>query len=99
MSSRAFPSSVARIHEVSSSVPSYPVQQTRSSSLHCTRWLSSLDSETLAISNSGLLSMYMGGGGGWKRPRMVLVVMGSSMDTWKMGWTAWRLSGSMRVTE
>ena len=34
MSSGAFPSSKARIHDVSSSVPAYPVQWTRYSSLH-----------------------------------------------------------------
>src|SRR6266481_6785935 len=99
MSSRVFPSSVARIHEVSSSVPSYPVQQTRYSSLHWTQQLSSLESKTSAISNSGSLSTYMGGGGGWEQPRMVLAIAGSSMDTWNTGWTMQRLSGSLRVTE
>src|SRR6266481_5247666 len=99
MSSGAFPSLVARIHKVSSSVPLYPVQWTRYSSLHWTQWLSSLESKTSAISNSGSLSTYMGGGSGWEWPGMVLAIAGSSMDTWNTGWTAWRLSGSLRVTE
>src|SRR6266481_4421578 len=99
MSSGAFPSSVVRIHEVSSSVPSYPIHWTRYSSLHWTRQLSTLESKTSAISNLGSLSTYMGGGGGWEQPGMVLAIAGSSMDMWNMGWTAQRLSESLRVTE
>src|SRR6266481_1363540 len=98
MSSGAFPSSVVRIHEVSSSVPSYPVQWTRYSSFHWTQRSSTLESNTSAISNLGSLSTYTGGGGGWKWPRMVLAIVGSSMDTWNTGLTARRLSGSLRVT-
>jgi len=53
MSSGEFPSSVARIHEDSLSVPSYPVQWTKYRSLHLRQQLSTLESNTSVISNSG----------------------------------------------
>jgi len=40
-----------------------------------------------------------GGGGVWTRYRMVFRMEGSSIDTWKMGWTARILSGKWRVQD
>src|SRR5882724_7481207 len=64
MSSEACPSSEVRIQEVSSLVPSYPVQWTRYNSLQAQRWLSILELRISEISNSGSSSTMIGRGGG-----------------------------------
>ena len=81
MSSEAFPSSEARIQEVSSLVPSYPDQQTRYNSLQRRQWRSTLELRISEISNSGLPSMRTRGGrvGTW--PGMELEDAGSNCDT------------------
>jgi len=40
-----------------------------------------------------------GGGGVWTRSGMVFGMEGSSIDTWKMGWTARILSGKRRAQD
>jgi hypothetical protein len=91
-------SSVAGNQECSSSVPSYPAQQTKYSNLHFCR-LSILESRMAAISYSISPSISIGGGGGWVRFGIVFGVVGSSWETWKTGWIVRRWSGSCRVTE
>ena len=95
----AFSSSEARIHDVSLSVPAYPVQWTSYSSLHLLRRLSIVESRTLAISYSGSLSTKTGGGGGWTQSGITFEVASSNIETWNMGWMARRLSGRRMVTE
>jgi hypothetical protein len=56
--------SVAGNQECSSSVPSYPAHQTKYSNLHF-RWLLILESRMAVILYSILLSISIGGGGGW----------------------------------
>jgi len=63
MSSETCLSSEASIQEVSLSVPSYPVQQTRYNSFQACHWLSILESRISEILNSGLLSTIIGGAG------------------------------------
>src|SRR5882724_9887224 len=99
MSSEACLSSEARIQEVSLSVPSYLVQWTRYNSLQARRRLSILELRISAISNSSSSSTMIGRGGGWIQSGIRFRVAGSNMETWKTGCTAWRLSGSQRVTE
>jgi hypothetical protein len=91
-------SSVAGNQECSSSVPSYPAQQTKYSNLHF-HWLSILESRMSVILYSTLLSISIEGGRGWVQFGIVFRVAGSSWETWKTGWIAWRWSGSRRVTE
>src|SRR5882724_5349949 len=98
-SSEACPSSEARIQEVSSSVPSYPVHRTRYNSLQAPRRLSILESRISEISNSGSSSTMIGGGGGGNQSGIGFRVAGSNIEMWKTGCTARRLSGSRRVTE
>jgi hypothetical protein len=59
----ACPSSLARIHEVSSSVPLYPDHWTRQRSLHACL-LSNFELRISEILYSGSSSMITGGGGG-----------------------------------
>ena len=49
------------------------------------------------ISCSGSPSILAGGGGAWTQFGMELGVTGSSIETWKTGWTARMLSRSQRV--
>jgi len=63
-SSEACLSSEVSIQEVSSSVPSYPVQRTRYNSLQVRQQLSIFESSISKISNLGSLSTVIGGGGG-----------------------------------
>ena len=51
------------------------------------------------ISNSGLSSTMIGGGGGWTRSGMGFGVAGSNIETWKTRCTARKLSGSRKVIE
>ena len=78
--SEACSSSVAEIHEGSSSVPSYPAHLTRYCNLHLYRQLS-LESRILEISYLGLLLMFTGGGGGWMQLGMVFGVDGLRTKT------------------
>ena len=91
-----------RIHDVSSLVPVYPVQQTRYNSLHLQCQWYIFESRTSAISNSGSLSTKTGfteGGGGWTQSGIMFRVTGSSIEMWNTGWMTQRLSGRQRVTE
>ena len=89
----------ARIQEVSSSVPSYPVQQTRYNSLQARCQLSILESRISEILNSGSLSTRIGRGGGWMWLGIGFGVAGSNIETWKTRCTAQRLYRSWTVTE
>src|SRR5882724_10253375 len=62
ISLEACPSSEARIQEVSSSVPSYPVQWTRYNSLQAQCRLSILGSRISEISNSSSSNVWRGQG-------------------------------------
>jgi len=62
-SSEACLSSEAKIQEISSSVPSYPVQQTRYNSFQVQQQLSILESRISEILNSGSSLTMIGGGG------------------------------------
>src|SRR5882724_5720871 len=99
MSSEVCPSSEARIHEVSSSVSSYPVQRMRYNSLQVRRRLSILESSISEISKTGSSSTAIGRGGGWMQSGIGFGVAGSSMEMWNTGCTAWRLSRSRSVME
>ena len=72
-------SSVAEIHEDSSSVPSYSAHLTRYCNLHLYYW-SSLELRILEISYSGLPLMLTGGGGGWMQLGIVFRVDGSRAE-------------------
>ena len=80
--SEAYLSSVAEIHEDSSSVLLYPAHLTRYCNLHL-YCRTSLVSRILEISYLGLLLTLTGGGGGWMRLHLgiVLRVDGSRMET------------------
>ena len=99
MSSEACPSLEVNVQEVSSSVPSYPVQQTSYNSLQAQYQLSILESRISEISNSGSSSTMIGRGGGWTRSGIWFGVAGSNIETWKTECTVQRLLGSHRVTE
>ena len=98
-SSEAWPSSEASIHEVSSSVPLYPIQWTRYNNWQAQHLLLTLESRILEILNSGSSSTMMGGGGGWTWSGMGLGFAGSNIETWKTGCTVRKLSGSCKVIE
>jgi hypothetical protein len=98
MSSAECSSSVARSHEVSSSVPSYPDHLTKYNNLHFRRW-STLESRTCAITYSCSLLMSTRDGGGWIQFRIVLGVSGSNIMMWKMGCMPHILSGRWRVKD
>ena len=96
--SEACLSSMAEIHEGSSSVPSYPAHLMRYCNLHLYHQ-SSLELRILEISYLGLLLMLTEGRGGWIWLGMVFRVNGLRMETWKTGWMDCRKSGSQRVKE
>ena len=81
MSLEVFPSSEARIQDVSLLVPSYPDQQTRYNNLQRCQQQSNLESRISEISNSSLPSMRTGGGGVGTWLGMELEDAGSSCDT------------------
>src|ERR1700726_4995028 len=99
MISIACPSSEARIHEVSSLVPSYLVQRTKYRSLQRRRRLSIFESRISEILNSSSPSISTGGGGGWTRFGMVFGVATLSWETWKTGCTARMVCGRRRVKD
>ena len=76
----------AGIHSDSSPVSSYPNQITLYRSLHA-YWQSILESTIWEILYSGSLSIMTGAEASCILSEKVLDVMGSSMDTWKTGWT------------
>ena len=76
----------AVIYSDLSPVSSYPSQITLYRSLHAHWWLI-LESTIWEISYSGSLSIMTGVGAGCILLEKVLDVVGSSMDTWKTGWT------------
>ena len=84
MYSKACPSSDTVSHEVSSSVPSYPVHQTRYNSLQRLR-LSIFESKISEISYSSSSSIIIGGSGAGVRSGYGFGVDGSSMETWNTG--------------
>ena len=59
--------------------------------------LSTLESRISNILYSGSPSISTGGGGDWIQFGIEFGVAGSSIETWKTGWTACMLSGSRRV--
>ena len=69
-----------RIHEVSSSIPSYPDQRTRYSSLHRHHRWSTFESSISDISNSGSPSTSTGGGGVGMQPGIELDEYFSNWD-------------------
>jgi len=79
-----------------SPVSSYPNQITLYRSLHARRWLI-LESTIWEISYLGSLSIMTGAGAGYILSEKVLDVVGSSMDSWKTGWTEHMDSGRWRV--
>ena len=96
--STAWVSSDAGIHSDSSPVFSYPSQITLYRSLHAHR-RSILESTIWEISYSGSLSIMTGVGAGCILSEKVLDVAGSSIDTWKTGWTERMDSGRWRVND
>ena len=74
------------IHLDLSSVSSYPSQITLYKSLHAC-WQSILESVIQEISYSGSLSIITGVGAGCFLLEKELDMVGSSMNTWKTGWT------------
>src|SRR3984893_14424367 len=98
MALEACSNSVAGSQDVSSLVPSYLVHCTKYRSLQMWR-LSILESSTLEILCSKSLSISTGGGRGTIQFGIVFRVMGSSMEMWKMGWTACMASGSQSTKE
>ena len=86
----------AGIHLDLSPVFSYPNQITLYRSLHARRW-SILESTIREISYLGSPSIMTGAGAGCILSEKVLDVAGSSMDTWKTGWTEHMDSGRRRV--
>src|SRR5882724_4332298 len=95
-SSEACLSSEARIQEVSSSVPSYPIHQTRYNSLQAQHRLSILESRISEISNSGSLSTMMAGGGAGLNRGLGL---GGWVPTWKHGTLGVWLGGCQGAIE
>ena len=67
--------------------------------LQCFQRLSIFESKISEISYSGLPSISTGGGGDWVCSGMTLPCAGSSIDTWKTGWTARMLSGNRSINE
>ena len=96
--SAAWESSDAGIYSDSSLVSSYPNQITLYRSLHACRW-SILESTIREISYSGSLSIMTRAGASCILSEKVLDVVGSSMDTWKTGWTECMDSGRQRVND
>jgi len=90
--SAAWESLDAEIHSDSSPVSSYPSQITLYRSLHA-RQRSILESTIQEISYSGSPSIMTGAGAGCILSEKVLDVVGSSIDTWKTGWTEHMDSG------
>ena len=86
------------IHLDLSPVSSYPSQITLYRSLHACR-RSILESTIREISYSGSPSIMTGAGAGCILLEKVLDVAGSSMDTWKTGWTECMDSGRQRVND
>ena len=86
----------AGIHSDSSPVSSYPSQITLYRSLHAHRQ-SILESTIWEISYLGSLSIMTGIGASYILLEKVLDIVGSSMDTWKTGWTEHMDSGRWRV--
>ena len=84
------------IHSDSSTVSSYSNQITLYRSLHVYQW-SILESTIREISYSGSLSIMTGAGASCILLEKVLDVAGSSMDTWKTGWTEHMDLGRWRV--
>ena len=74
----------------------YSSQITLYRSLHA-HWQSILESTIREISYSGSPSIMTGAGAGCILSEKVLDVAGSSMDTWKTGWTERMDSGRWRV--
>ncbi len=88
------------IHDVSSSMPSYPVQWTRQQSdLFPLKCLSTLESRTSLTSYLILPSISTGGGRGWTCCRNGSGSAGSNWDMWKTGWMEWKCWGRQRVNE
>ena len=87
----------ARNHEVSSSVPSYPVHFTRYSNLHFLH-LSILE---LRISETSYWFFINKDQRIWRFNTVwkLFGVEGSSIEMWKTGWIDQRCSGSQRVKE
>ena len=96
--STAWVSSDVEIHSDSSPVSSYPNQITLYRSLHAC-WRSILESTIREISYSGSPSIMTGAEAGYILLEKVLDVVGSSMDTWKTGWTECMNSGRRRVND
>ena len=94
--STAWESLDAEIHSDSSPVSSYTSQITLYRSLHVRRQ-SILEFTIREISYSGSPSIMTGAGAGCILSEKVLDVVGSSMDTWKTGWTECMDSGRQRV--
>ena len=94
----AWVSSDVGIHSDSSPVSSYPSQITLYRSLHARR-RSILESTIWEISYSGSPSIMTEAGAGCILSEKVLDVAGSSMDTWKTGWTEHMDSGRWRVND
>ena len=92
----AWESSDVEIHSDSSTVSSYPNQITLYRSLHACQW-SILESTIREISYSGSLSIMTRAGASCILSEKVLDVVGSSMDTWKTGWTEHMDLGRRRV--
>ena len=67
--------------------------------LQCFWHLSIFESKIFEISYSGSPLISTRGGGDWVRSGMTLPCVGSSIDTWKTGWTACMLSGNCSVNE
>ena len=81
-----------------SPVFSYPSQITLYRSLHA-HWWSILESTIQEISYLGSLLIMTGAGAGCILSEKVLDVAGSSIDTWKTGWTECIDSGRQRVND
>ena len=94
----AWESSDAGIYLDLSPVFSYPSQITLYRSLHARRW-SILKSTIWEISYSGSPSIMTGAEAGYILSEKELDVAGSSMDTWKTGWTERMDSGRRRVND
>ena len=96
--SAAWVSSDAGIHSDLSPVSSYSSQITLYRSLHAHRQ-SILESTIWEISYLGSPSIITRAGASCILSEKVLDVVGSSMDTWKTGWTEHMDSGRQRVND
>ena len=96
--STAWESSDAGIHLDLSPVSSYPSQITLYRSLYAC-WRLILESTIWEILYSGSPSIMTGVGASCILLEKVLDVVGSSMDTWKTGWTECMDSGRWRVND